>query len=542
MEQLHWNTLKDNIDRVISPKLVELTWFIFNYDKNSNQNVSLFNDFLEISSDDFLLWDTFALSAQVSLSNKKQEFLDLKQLIQENWKEELWTAYHYYLQNFEKIGIFFDLLSLYIPIETEKIYKFQDDWWDLTWYWGSKKSHIIEIERLEEWVFWKKISDSPDFSKKTVDYISGKYEENKNKLTQEEDNFLQGCLVRFADVTGVDKENASNSMEYENQNIVNLEDPLLSIEWLDKDILDKEISREKYIEIFSLAIGILGLEWVDVLVKDNISNISVGPSSINIPSNKDYESLTVKRIIWLISHELERHAVWNVNNSKLIWNLKSLSYLWQEEWVAHIMEHLALGYSLDSIPMNRYMPRMLAWEILWWRDFKKFLHIMNKLDGQSIDVEAFFLRFKRWKDLDLPWVNPKEKLYGQWALEVIERLRSWENPLGMFLAKNGYSEQWEINELITEKSDWKITPEMIHEKKLVLPLMLWELLRFQLLSPSVDRKWLEIWWFLRYFQTRYGKLFDNLGFSYKDFIKNHIWVQNKQNRQQVSQILRILQS
>ncbi len=542
MEYLSTNSLKDNIDRIISPNFVKLTWFIFNYDVNTNVNISLFTNFLEISSDDFLLWDTFSLSAQVSLSNKKQEFLDLKSDLIDKWKEELWVSYNYYEQNFDKIEIFFDLLSLYIPIETEKIYKFQNDSEELTWFWGNKESHIIEIERLEEQVFWKKISDSPDFSKKTLDYISEKYEENQEELTQQEDIFLHECLAIMYDASWVDKENTGNWKEYNNQTNLDLEDPLLSVEWLDKDILDKEIPREKYVEIFRLAIDILALEWVEVVVKDNISNISVGPSSINIPSHKDYDNLTVKRIIWLISHELERHAIWNANNSKLIWNLKSLSYLWQEEWVAHIMEHLALGYNLDSIPMNRYMPRMLAWEVLKWKDFKKFLHIMNKLDGQSIDVESFFLRFKRWKDLELPWVNPKEKLYGQWALEVIERLRKWENPLGMFLAKNGYSEQWEINEIITEKTDWNITPQIIHDKELVLPLMLWELLRFQLLSPSNSRKWLEIWWFLKYFQTRYGKLFDNLGFSYKDFIKNHIGAQNKRNKLKVSQILGILKS
>jgi len=37
---------------------------------------------------------------------------------------------------------------------------------------------------------------------------------------------------------------------------------------------------------------------------------------------------------------------------------------------------------------------------------------MNTLDGQSIDVEKFYNRFKRGKDKKLPGVNPKEKHYG----------------------------------------------------------------------------------------------------------------------------------
>lgn len=539
MEHIEINTLKDNIDRIISPKLIKLTWFIFNYDKCSNENISLFNDFLEISSNDFLCGDTFSLSAQVRLWDKKDEFQSLKQRINDYGSDELWDAFNYYVENFEKIEIFFELLALYIPIEAEKIFKFQNDGDELYWFDGNKQSHINEIERLEEQIFWKKISSSPVFSKKTLDYMKEKYQENSWQLSSEEDDFLQECLSKIYTVASVSKDVENEGIVFEEA--INFDDPLSLIEWLDEKILEKEISRDQYVEVFQLAIDILWLEWVEVLVKDNISNISVSPRSINIPSNSNYAFLTVRRIIWLISHELERHAVWNANNQQLIWNLKSLSYLWQEEWVAHIMEHLALWYNLDSIPMNRYMPRMLAGEVLWWQDFKKFLYIMNKLDGQDIDIEAFFLRFKRWKDLDLPWVNPKEKLYWQWALECIERLRNCENPIWMFLAKNWSSEQWEINEMITWDKNGTVTPEIIHDKKLILPLMLWELLRFQILNPESTDKGM-LWWFIKYFQDRYGTLFDSLWFSYKDFIKNHIWVQNKQNRERVNQILWILQS
>lgn len=187
------------------------------------------------------------------------------------------------------------------------------------------------------------------------------------------------------------------------------------------------------------------------------------------------------------------------------------------------------------------MPRMLAGEILSGDDFKKFLWIMNKLDGQEIDVDNFFLRFKRWKDFSLPGVNPKEKLYWLWALECIERLREWENPLWFYLAKNGAWEQEQINEMITGEKDGIITPELLNKKKIVLPLMLWELLRFQVVNPESIDKWM-LGWFLKYFNTRYGTLFDGLKLSYKDFISNHVWVQNRENRDKVSKILEIFQS
>jgi hypothetical protein len=95
--------------------------------------------------------------------------------------------------------------------------------------------------------------------------------------------------------------------------------------------------------------------------------------------------------------------------------------------------------------------------------------------------------------------------------------------------------------MITWEENWKIIPQLLDEKKVVLPLMLWELLRYQLINSETTDKWM-LGWFLKYFQTRYGKLFDRLGFSYRDFIKNHIWIRNKENKAKVSEILVLLQS
>lgn len=535
------NTLKDAMNEIITPEFTKLTGFVFNYDAQTGENISLFWKYLDISSDWYDSISDFCKDAHDLLMSKKSEFTKYVWEFILNWIEEFWDFFDYYKENFDKMGLFFEALELYIPVEAEKIWKFSDNW-NIHWKWWSKQSHIWEIEKIEEQIYWKKISNSPEFTNQALKYIAEKYEKNSTQLTSEEEIVFQNAINKIQQVTTCEMPGIEGPLDREkSEDRVNFDDPLSSIVWLDESILDKVVSREKYTEIFQLAIDILWLKDLKVIVKDNISNISVSPNAINIPSNWDYKTLKVKRIIWLISHELERHAVWNVNNKKLIWNLKSLSYLGQEEWVAHIMEHLALWYSLDSIPLNRYMPRMLAGEILPWDEFKAFLSVMNKLDGQTIDIDTFFARFKRWKDLQLPWVNPKEKLYGMWALECIERLRNCENPLGMFLAKNGSGEQEQINNMILWDSGWKITPKLLHDKEIVLPLMLWELLRFQLVNPWLTEKWM-LWGFLKYFNTRYGTLFDSLWISYKDFIRNHIWSNKKENRQKVSQILDILSS
>lgn len=287
--------------------------------------------------------------------------------------------------------------------------------------------------------------------------------------------------------------------------------------------------------------------WIDVEVEVwAFPNFSVDPGKIGerwklkVPEKE--KTLKVSRIIALIAHELERHAIWNQNNKQLVWNLKSLSYLGQEEWVAHIMEHLALWYNLDEMPLNRYMPRMLVWEIYDGGTYKKFLEIFNKIDGANVDPDTFLIRSKRWKDMWLPGVNPKEKLYGIWALEIVDRLRAGESPLPFFLAKNGTSDQEHINEMILDGDEGEITPQLLESKEVVLPLMLWELLRYELVSWNNEAEQGMYGGFIKYFNTRYWSMFNNFWISYRDFIGNHISSMKNWNREKVSEILEILRS
>lgn len=528
------NSLQDQIDTVVTPELVKLSGFIFNYDDNSWYNRSLFRDYLEVEHEDFLEWDTFVLSAKVSLNKKREAFEELYGNLLSSSSEEIWELYEYYTENFSKLRVFFELLELYIPFEAEKIYAFQEDGDRFFWPNGSKESHLQKINELEEEIFWKKISDSPNYAAKTIDYIYSCYDKNKSKLSADDHVFFSDCMNKIHQSTWISGWSQSTT----EMSGIDLLDPLSS---QDVEILEKEIPREDYVKIFELVIEILWLDWVKIELKD-VKNISVSPESINIPSKaSNFDTLKVSRIIWLIAHELERHAIWNANNQKLIWNLKSLSYLWQEEWVAHVMEYLALGYDLNSIPMNRYMPRMLAGEILNGKDFKRFLHIMNVLDWQSINVDNFFARFKRWRDFNLPGVNPKEKLYWIWALEIISRLRWWENPLWFFLAKNSSSEQETIKKLVVWENE-VMNASTLREKWIILPLMLWDLIRFQLTSGIHENEDTFLRWFMKYFYDRYGELFEKLGLSYRDFIVRHIKSERDENKEKVSQILDIIKS
>lgn len=541
MEQLNQSSLRESIDSVITPELTKLTGFIFNYDDRW-LNKSLFIDYLWVdfeSNDDI---DSFIAKAEESLEIKRSNFASVQAELESEGEAELWTIFSYYKENFEKISMFFRLLSLYIPIEARKIsgVSFVDDG---TLWWFSKEDYIVEIERIESNVFWKKLSDRPESVVQVLDYIINLFESSEN-LSPDEQVFMSDIIAELISRYPLKEQVYSNAGEKNSsdEKELLLEDPL-DIE-NKNDHLDVEISQEKYVKVFSKAIEILGID-VDVVVW-NYPNFSVDPGKIwekgKLKVPQKVKTLKVSRIIALIAHELERHAVWNQNNKHLVWNLKSLSYLGQEEWVAHIMEHLALGYNLDEMPLNRYMPRMLVGELFGGATYKRFLEVFNKLDNAGVDPEVFYVRSKRGKDHDLPGVNPKEKLYGIWALEIIDRLRSGESPLWFFLAKNWTSEQDQINDMILDWGDGEITPELLEDKHVVLPLMLWELLRYEMVSgDDIAQKWM-YGWFIKYFNTRYGDIFDSFWISYRDFIGNHIrWMKN-QNRKKVEEILEILRS
>ncbi len=532
------DNIKDSINRVITPQFTQLSVFIFNYNEGG-VNRDLFLEYLQVDPDDFDDFSSFVQSAKKSLTIKKEDFFKVDTLLKSEQWTELWDILPYYIKNFQKIEIFFYLLERYILIEASKIDSFtQSIPNDI-----DIEKTLREIEESEEKIFWKKLSDRPDKAKKILDeYIIEQYNENKDALNSEEQNFIENIISKLQkkypkETQTANQESAKNAMI--------LKDPLQWKQGVDDSIMKKKISREKYVEIFTLCLEIL---WVDAkVVVWKYPNFSVTPWipwepwELRVPENSNYQYKDVEYIVWLISHELERHMIWNVNNKNLIGNLKSLSYLGQEEWVAHVMEHLGKWYDLDNIPLNRYLPRMLVWEIFDGETFKKFLKICNTLDNQDINVENFFKRAKRGKDFNLPGVNPKEKLYGIGALEVIDRIQWGENPLWFFLAKNGIWEQEAINKAIVWDKE-SLTPRTLHSKGIVLPLMLWELMRYKLLSPEESGSWLEVRGFIKYFNERYGELFQALWIDYKDFIWNHITSQKKQNVEKVAKILEIIES
>ncbi len=533
MDQIIKNTdsLESMANNTISTTLTVLTGMIFSYDDNW-LNKNIFDYYLNIQNISDISFSDLINQSILIIREKKSEITNLKESLREYESIEPVEKIAYYKTNLEKIEIFHDLLEKYVLIEARKIKGFENEN-----IWNIDKL-ISEIEELEEIIYGKKLSERPKYAHMALDRIKQCYKESDAELTYKQRHFLDDVLTKIQDSIWWQYTVAWKNQETQ-ESKMDLIDPLASKEDINNGILEREISRNEYVKIFRLALDILWMQDIKVSIR-SVANFSVSYDSINIPDNKEYEFLSIWMIIELISHEIERHVVGNKNNTRLIGTIKSLSYLGQEEWFAHVLQHLSIGHDFNNIPINRYLPRMLAGEILNGDDFRDFLSIMNKLDWENLNVDNFIERAKRGKDLHLPGVNPKEKMYGIWALEIIDRVREWENPLWFFLAKNWKDEQEKISKLVWKTDEQELTPELLKKKEIMLPLMLWELIRYKLVSWEETNKGM-LWWFIKHFHDRYGDMFKQFWIDYKSFIKHYIWEEKKGNVKKVEEILDIFE-
>jgi hypothetical protein len=77
-------------------------------------------------------------------------------------------------------------------------------------------------------------------------------------------------------------------------------------------LFEKKINRENYIRIFELVLAMYGINKpVEI---DERSSIYDGDDALYIPSSKEYNTLSIQKILKLIQHEIERHMLSLENN------------------------------------------------------------------------------------------------------------------------------------------------------------------------------------------------------------------------------------
>ena len=83
------------------------------------------------------------------------------------------------------------------------------------------------------------------------------------------------------------------------------------------DILNKQITREVYMQIFEDVLDIYNID-TSVQLSETIGSIYDGEDALYIPNSKEYTHLSIKRVIELIAHEIETHYIIQANNSRTL--------------------------------------------------------------------------------------------------------------------------------------------------------------------------------------------------------------------------------
>lgn len=508
----------EKIKKLINKDFSTLAWYVFTYDKNG-YNETIFKDFLWLDLGNYENSEDFLTDANISLNKKINDFYSLIEYIKnDNFKSE--EAKNYILKNLEESLYFVKNLENIILIEIQKIKKFNYKIEE-----KKLKNILQKIENFEKSIYWENISENQIYSLEIIESLEKDFLNWKEKLSSDEIIFMEEVLLTLREKTW----NIWKKFEEKNK-IANLPETLKN-NW----ILEKEIDRENYVKVFRLVLDILGFSDIKVEINEKKWNFSASSEKISIPANKDYEKLKIKKIIDLISHEIETHTVTNKNNQNLVGFVKPIWYQTKEEWIASIFWMLASWKNLQEIAKpSKAIYQVLFCEIIEWKEnLEKFLQINKKLfPDLKIDIEKRIERLKRWKDFNEIWVNPKEKSYHLGKRQVIEKINNKENILNLFIWKNNFEMEEDLAKIIGK--DFSL--ETFKEKWIILPLMIWEILRYQLLTEKEENKGL-LWWFLKYFNDKYWQIFDNLWINYKDFVKNYISSEKEENKKRIKEIL-----
>lgn len=341
----------------------------------------------------------------------------------------------------------------WLPFESEKA------WFNNNIDHVEIEKRIQIIEDLEEKNFWWKISENPDELTLCYDFLKNIFEKNKWKLSEEEqaeyqDKYLTKIerLLPF----NYDKDDKGISWIQNTSSSTNK--------------IDNEISREKYIKVFDIILN--DLLWLDFEIRvEERSSIYDGPGYLSFPNNDEYNSLSIKRIIELIWHEIESHSTNLRTNESILGSFRWAGNLEKEEWLAMVTEKLLNGEKLHELWIPVHFPKVLMSELLNGEDLQRFLCLQNKIQPDKWS-EWRFLRLKRNYPTQYQWWQHKDVSYGRWVLKVVDYIKNWWDIKDLYLWKVSIDDIPKIKEFISLQED-------IWEKSNIhLPLFISEFILF----------------------------------------------------------------
>lgn len=437
--------------------IIEVTYAYKNFTENVYFNKTLFLDFLWLDIDDIIIdnkgfisnefLNKISFDVQVKLNDKINlidTYLSKLNLLEDLNEQDsirldllIWSLN--YVKNILKITLF------WVPFELEKA------WLKHDLSETEVQDRVFNIEKLELENFWWKIKDNPEELILSYEYLRDKFEKNNKLLSLDEKKIYKEYL-------NLVEQDLPKDYSYHNRKKKVV---------FKNSILNKMISREKYIYIFKTVFDIIDLDF-DV-VEDERSSIYDGPNALHIPLLKEYDFLSIKRVIELVWHEIESHSVNLRNNYKLIWAFRWAKNLPKEEGLAIVVEQLLDGKKLDEITVPQHHSKVMIAEFITWNELIDFLTLDNKLNNTKW-VDSRFLRLKRNYPLNYVWWQHKDTSYGRWVIEVVNYLKDWKDIRDLYLWKVSIEDIPKVKRLMDIKG--------LSYNDLNLPLFIWELVLF----------------------------------------------------------------
>jgi len=440
-------------------------------------NTTLFKDFLKLSSTDLdemiknktLKW---SYRYNIKLLLKRELYKLTKNKL--TWKQKLIKKYIEEIKKTDKTWeeekIISELLiwSLEYALKILEItklwlvFELEKAWIQNNLSLEKKQEIIKQISYLEKDLFGWNIKNNSKEVILAYEFLRDRFEKNKNIFNSDEEEKYLEYLEK------AEKYLPENYIYKFKKEEKNTEDNT------NTEYLSNRISREKYIQILQDVFDLLKLD-IEVRIEER-GSIYDWEYHLWIPKNEKYNFLTIKRILELISHEIEAHTVNLRNNQKLIWYFRSAANLEKEEGIAIVMENLLNWKKIDNIWVPQHFSKVFMGEFLSWRELKEFLNLNNKIHPDTGHAWRF-LRLKRNYDLNLPWVQHKDTSYGRWALKVVEllkKIKTWEEKeievRDLFLAKVWFKDILKAKKLMRLK--W------LEYNDLTMPLFIWEFVKY----------------------------------------------------------------
>lgn len=449
---------KNNIKEIFQEYAWEINYIknkhklLFDYKDWTNFNITIFwDDVREIQQEDIDIYNNKLEESLIKLKKLKSKINSNDQLTSSIKKYLLNTINNYWLQ--------FILMKKSVYIEAEKAgYKIDQN---------MKKTYVNQINKLQDIVYWPQIKESESETESILQYLHKKYEENENKLNEDQKDEILGLFEKY---------NLNPNSQEESNNIKN-------------HLLSDKISQSDFVPIFEKIMKIVWIDGWKVKISADKKFFTVSWKDLLVPESITEESIL--RILELIDHELMTHMVRWVNNSLVFkelttsWNTKS------EEWMA-IMSEKLITQNLESIKVEPTIHHItiFLWEVS--NDSKQlkklmeayFILIWNKTQEEAVLLsEDRIKRVKRFYPLDMPWANRKDTSYTRGLIDIVETLQKMNDEEKQSHMKDFYF--WKLS-----KEYLPLVPELkqsldISEEELTYPLWLWKIL-FEKLNYNYD--------------------------------------------------------